>query len=116
VDQNLPHHRGLASLGLRSVLRGARLRPCDRARRQGGDGEVRQLLALRQPQGVRGDQPWRTQECLLGDVRDMCSGGEVLKRQAGEPHLPSGYRLDIGDPDMFGVAPARRHKALTRVA
>jgi ribosome-binding protein aMBF1 (putative translation factor) len=38
----------------------------DRAWRQGGDGEVRPLLALRQSEGVRGDQPWRTQERLLG--------------------------------------------------
>jgi predicted ester cyclase len=51
-----------------AVLRGEHLRPGDRARRQGGDGEVRFMLALRQPQGVRGGPPWRPQERLLGDV------------------------------------------------
>jgi ribosome-binding protein aMBF1 (putative translation factor) len=38
------------------------------ARRQGGDGQVQPVLALRQPQGVRGGQPRRAQERLLGDV------------------------------------------------
>ena len=29
------------------------------------------VLALRQPQGVRGGPPWRAQERLLGDVRGV---------------------------------------------
>ena len=31
----------------------------------------------------------------------MCGGGEVLKRQEGDPHLPPGYRLDRSDPDLW---------------
>jgi hypothetical protein len=31
----------------------------------------------------------------------MCGGGEVLKSQEGEPHLPPGYRLDRSDPDVW---------------
>ena len=63
------HSRGIPPAGLRPLLRGERLRPGDRAGRQDGDGEVRPMLALRQPQGVRGGTPRRSQERLLGDVR-----------------------------------------------
>jgi hypothetical protein len=38
------------------------------ARRQGGDGEVRLLLALRQPTRLRGRPSGRAQERLRGDV------------------------------------------------
>ena len=93
------HPRGLSPAGLRSLLRGARRGPGDRARRQGGDGEVRFMLALRQPQGVRGGQPWRTQERLLGDVRGVRGGGAVMGSE--EPRLPPGYRLDRSDPDVW---------------
>ena len=27
--------------------------------------------------------------------------GEVLNRQEGELHLPPGYQLDMGDPDVW---------------
>jgi ribosome-binding protein aMBF1 (putative translation factor) len=52
-----------------SVLWGEHLCPGDRAGRQSGDGQVRLMLVLRQPQGVRGGQTRRPQERLLGDVR-----------------------------------------------
>ena len=65
------------------------------------------LLALRQPQGLRGDPPWRSQERLLGDVWDVRRGGTVTEPER-ELHLPS--RLPAGQerPGRLGVAPSRR--------
>src|SRR5215211_6522861 len=69
VDQNLPDAGGISLACLRSLLRGERHHPCDRAGRQGGDGSLRFMLALRQSSRLRGGPPWRTQERLLGDLR-----------------------------------------------
>ena len=51
----------------------------DRAGRQDGDGEVRSLLALRQPQGVRGGAPGRAQERLCGDVGGLRPAGVIVR-------------------------------------
>ena len=50
------------------------------------------VLALRQPQGVRGGQPWRTQERLLGDVRGVRGGGSRDGSRGAAPaaRLPAG--------------------------
>ena len=100
MDQDLPHPGGIAPDGLRRMLRVALLSSGDRARRQGGYGQVRLVLALRQPQGVRGGEPWRPQERLLGDVRYVRGRGRIMMGPE-EPRLPPGYRLDRSDPDVW---------------
>jgi hypothetical protein len=69
VDQDLPNPGGNAPAGLRHLLRGERIGPGYRAGGQDGCGPLRSLLALRQPEGVRGGPPRGAQERLLGDVR-----------------------------------------------
>jgi hypothetical protein len=59
------------------------------ARRRGSDGQVRPLLALRQPQGVRGGKSRRAQEHLLGDVPGVRGGGASRPARRGRLLGPS---------------------------